>query len=98
MLWDDSISVVWWKNAWFVFAAAAEPAAATEGGAMVPHEKVETEPGTIVHMERALQKVEHDKLHHNVKAWEENAKTKIESRYSAVSLTISITTLILCHH
>lgn len=52
---------------------------------MVPHEKVETEPGTIVHMERALQKVEHDKLHHNAKAWEENAKTKIESRYSTVS-------------
>lgn len=62
---------------------------------MVPHEKVETEPGTIVHMERALQKVEHDKLHHNAKAWEENAKTKIESRYSEVSLTISIATLIL---
>lgn len=66
------------------FVAAAEPAAATEAGAVVPKEKVETEPGTIVHMERALQKVEHDKLHHNAKAWEENAKTKIESRYSSV--------------
>ena len=68
----------------------------------MPHEKVETEPGTIVHMERALQKVEHDKLHHNAKAWEENAKTKIESRYSTFNRfcchinSLIITRVILC--
>lgn len=69
----------------------------------MPHEKVETEPGTIVHMERALQKVEHDKLHHNAKAWEENAKTKIESRYSTFNRfychinSLIITRVILRH-
>jgi hypothetical protein len=52
---------------------------------MVPHEGKavaggETEPGTIVHMERATQKIEHDKLITRVKAWEEDTKARIQSR------------------
>lgn len=63
----------------------APGAAPQQAGAMVPHEGKavtggETEPGTIVHMERATQKIEHDKLITRVKAWEEDTKARIQSR------------------
>ncbi|XP_024389081.1 remorin isoform X1 [Physcomitrium patens] len=61
---------------------APTPAAET---AVIPVEakKAEepaTEPGTIIHMEKATQKIEHDKLVSNVAAWEQNQREKIESR------------------
>ncbi|KAG0611153.1 hypothetical protein M758_7G119900 [Ceratodon purpureus] len=69
--------------------AEAAPVAAVHApehpGAIVPHEAKrvedgETEAGTIVHMERATQKIEHDKLITRAKAWEEDTKSRIESR------------------
>lgn len=52
---------------------------------MAPPHKVaaegETEAGTIIHMERATQKIEHDKLTTRAKAWEEDTKSRIESRF-----------------
>lgn len=50
----------------------AEEAKKVEGG--------ETEPGTIIHMEKATQKIEHDKLLTRAKAWEDDTKARIESK------------------
>lgn len=41
----------------------------------------ETEAGTIIHMERATQKIEHDKIVARAKAWEDDTKARIESRF-----------------
>lgn len=60
-----------------------EPASAA--GAVVPQfpkEDTQDEPGTMTHMQLALQKVEHEKLVTNARAWEESAKARIANRFS----------------
>jgi len=68
--------------------SCAAPAAA-DAGALVPHESKPTEPateaGTIIHMERATQKIEHDKIVARAKAWEDDTIARIESRSASLS-------------
>lgn len=55
-------------------SGAPAPAAVTKV------EEAPTEPGTIIHMEKATQKIEHELLYKRVETWEESAKAKIDNR------------------
>lgn len=67
-------------------APAVESKAITTGApapaAVTKVEEAPTEPGTIIHMEKATQKIEHELLYKRVETWEESAKAKIDNRFN----------------